>query len=87
MLNNNFLCALQECFVYEGLVGKTNWQHDKVVNSAGEPVVGGAEKMECPKGWVWEDDWAVDTRRACDEDGKHTVITLLKTRVSNPLNM
>ena len=27
------------------------------------------DSVVCPKGWNWEDDWAIDYRRGCDADG------------------
>ena len=59
----------QECFVYEELVSKTKWVQSKVIDGEGDQLKS-AESMDPPKGWEWEDDWAVDTKRACDEDGK-----------------
>ena len=43
------------------------------MNSAGEEI-NGTLSIQCPKGWEWEDEWCVDIRRACDEDGEMRLI-------------
>ena len=64
---------MQECFEYEVRFEGSEWLTEKVMNSAGEEI-NGALSIQCPKGWEWEDEWCVDTRRACDEDGEMRLI-------------
>ncbi|XP_063963838.1 myoferlin-like isoform X13 [Lytechinus pictus] len=46
------------------------WQVATVpyANVKGDPTAK-KDEFECPEGWGWDDAWALDNNRACDEDG------------------
>ena len=35
----------------------------------GDKVASKEERTKAPLGWIWEDDWTIDTNRAVDEQG------------------
>uniref|UniRef100_H2Z7H9 C2 domain-containing protein n=1 Tax=Ciona savignyi TaxID=51511 RepID=H2Z7H9_CIOSA len=60
--------VVEDAFEFEMRDVGTAWQVRKVTNGKMETICDmGAIKV--PSGWEWENEWTVDTKRACDEDG------------------
>uniref|UniRef100_H2ZHS9 C2 domain-containing protein n=1 Tax=Ciona savignyi TaxID=51511 RepID=H2ZHS9_CIOSA len=60
--------VVEDAFEFEMRDVGTAWQVRKVTNGKMETICDmGAIKV--PSGWEWENEWTVDTQRACDEDG------------------
>ncbi|XP_076821667.1 myoferlin-like isoform X3 [Clavelina lepadiformis] len=59
---------MEECFEHEARTSSGDWVPQKYVNGSGD-IVESTESISCAKGWEWDDNWKIDTNRACDEDG------------------
>ncbi|CAF1425575.1 unnamed protein product [Adineta ricciae] len=53
------------------LIAGAQWQPKAVpwTDLAGDKVPSKDERTEPPSGWVWEDEWTIDSNRAVDEEG------------------
>jgi len=60
---------MQECWEHQYRFPGSDWQDEKILNSRNE-VVPNLAAIKCQPGWEWEDEWSVDTDRACDEEGE-----------------
>ncbi|CAF3639300.1 unnamed protein product [Adineta steineri] len=53
------------------LIAGAQWQPKAIgwTNLVGDKVLSKNERIEPPTGWIWEDEWTIDTNRAVDEEG------------------
>ncbi|CAF5156129.1 unnamed protein product, partial [Rotaria sp. Silwood1] len=53
------------------LIAGAQWQPKTIAwtDLTGDKVLSKDERIEPPAGWIWEDEWTIDTNRAVDEEG------------------
>ncbi|XP_078489340.1 myoferlin [Ciona intestinalis] len=61
--------VLEDAYEYEKRSSDMTWAVDKLTNGRNEEVTQLSD-LKIPKGWEWDNEWRVDTNRACDEDGR-----------------
>nr|XP_026691852.1 myoferlin isoform X2 [Ciona intestinalis] len=60
--------VLEDAYEYEKRSSDMTWAMDKLT-SGRHGDVAKLSDLKIPKGWEWDNEWKVDTNRACDEDG------------------
>uniref|UniRef100_H2ZAD9 C2 domain-containing protein n=1 Tax=Ciona savignyi TaxID=51511 RepID=H2ZAD9_CIOSA len=60
--------VLEDAFEYQYRFPGGTWEPEKITNGKHEEIPN-LSSLRIPDGWEWENEWTVDSNRACDEDG------------------